>query len=100
MAPRGIVAASTASAFGLELTEREVPGAEYVIPVTFLIIIGTVFYYSLLTPWLAKVLGLAGEHRPTLMMIGAPPWALTIGEGLTQAGAEVLVRSDGREIQG
>ena len=97
MAPRGIVAASTASAFGLELTEREVPGAEYVIPVTFLIIIGTVFYYSLLTPWLAKVLGLAGEHRPTLMMIGAPPWALTIGEGLTQAGAEVLVWTESVE---
>jgi NhaP-type Na+/H+ or K+/H+ antiporter len=91
MAPRGIVAASTASAFGLELTERDVPGAQYVIPVTFLIIVGTVFYYALVTPWLARVLGLSGEHRPTLLMIGAPPWALTVGQGLTQAGADVMV---------
>ncbi|HRV59944.1 MAG TPA: cation:proton antiporter, partial [Solirubrobacterales bacterium] len=91
MAPRGIVAASTASAFGLALTDRDVPGAQYIIPVTFLIIAGTVFYYSLITPWLARVLGLSGEHRPTLLMIGPPPWALTVGEGLTRAGAEVIV---------
>jgi len=91
MAPRGIVAASTASAFGLELTERDVPGAEYIIPVTFMIIIGTVLYYSLVSPWLARLLGLAGEHRPALLMIGAPPWALTVGEGLTRAGADVTV---------
>jgi NhaP-type Na+/H+ or K+/H+ antiporter len=91
MAPRGIVAASTASAFGLELTERDVPGAEYIIPVTFMIIIGTVLYYSLVSPWLARALGLAGEHRPALLMIGAPPWALTVGEGLTRAGADVTV---------
>ncbi|MCB0862883.1 MAG: sodium:proton antiporter [Solirubrobacterales bacterium] len=91
MAPRGIVAASTASAFGLALTDRDVPGAQYIIPVTFMIIVGTVFYYSLVTPWLARVLGLSGEHRPTLLLIGAPPWALTVGQGLVQAGAEVKV---------
>lgn len=91
MAPRGIVAASTAAAFGLELTEQGVPGAEQIIPVTFLVIAGTVFFYALVTPWLAKVLGLSGEHRPTLLLIGAPRWALTVGQGLTQAGADVLV---------
>ena len=51
----------------------------------------------LLTPWLAKVLGLAGEHRPTLMMIGAPPWRWDHREGLTQAGAEVLVWTESVE---
>ncbi len=91
MAPRGIVAASTASAFGLELTERNVPGAELIIPITFMIIAGTVFYYALITPWLARVLGLAGEHRPTLLLVGAPAWALAIGEGLSRAGADVMV---------
>ena len=97
MAPRGIVAASTASAFGLELTQRGVPGAEMIIPVTFLVIIGTVFYYSLTSPWLAQVLGLSGERRPTLLMVGAPPWALTLGEGLTQAGAQVVVWTESEE---
>lgn len=91
MAPRGIVAASTASAFGLSLTERNVEGAEFIIPVTFLVIAGTVFYYALVTPGLARALGLAGEHRPTLLLVGAPDWALALGEGLTRAGADVRV---------
>jgi len=97
MAPRGIVAASTASAFGLELTQRGVEGAEYIIPVTFMIIVGTVFYYSLIGPPLARYLGLSGEHRPTLLLIGAPPWALTVAEGLSQAGAEVKVWTESVE---
>lgn len=91
MAPRGIVAASTASAFGLSLSEAGVPGAEMIIPVTFLIITGTVFYSALAGPAIARMLGLAGEHPPTLLMVGAPDWALTIGRGLVRAGAEVTV---------
>jgi len=91
MAPRGIVAASTASAFGLELTDQGVPGAELIIPVTFMIIVGTVFYSAIVSPWLARVLGLSGEHRPTILMVGAPPWALTVGQGLVKAGADVKV---------
>lgn len=91
MAPRGIVAASTASAFGLELTDQGVPGAEMIIPVTFMIIVGTVFYSAIVSPWLARVLGLSGEHRPTLLMVGAPPWALTVGQGLVKAGADVKI---------
>jgi len=97
MAPRGIVAASTASAFGLDLTEQNVPGAELIIPITFLVIVGTVFYSAVVTPWLAQVLGLSGEHRPTLLLVGAPPWALTIGAGLIRAGAEVKVWTESED---
>lgn len=91
VAPRGIVAASTASAFGISLTEQGVEGAEMIIPVTFLIITGTVFYSALVAPWMARAFGLAGEHRPTLLLVGAPAWALNLGQGLTRAGAEVKV---------
>lgn len=97
LAPRGIVAASTASAFGLVLTDQNVEGAEFIIPVTFLVIVGTVFYSALVGPWLAKVLGLSGEHRPTLLLVGAPPWALAVGQGLTQAGADVRVWTESAE---
>lgn len=91
MAPRGIVAASTASAFGLQLVERGTPGGEKVIPITFLVIAGTVLIYALGAPPLARALGVAGESRPSLLMIGGPAWALKLGEGLGRAGAEVTV---------
>jgi len=91
MAPRGIVAASTASAFGLELTQDGVDGAEKIIPITFLVIAGTVFVYALGSPWLAKVLGVSGDKPPSLLLIGGPSWAVAMGGAMKRAGAEVRV---------
>jgi NhaP-type Na+/H+ or K+/H+ antiporter len=91
MAPRGIVAASTASAFGLKLSEDGVPGADLVIPVTFTVIAGTVIIYSLGSPPLARYLGLAGNQPPSLMLVGAPRWAIALAAALKQAGAEVRI---------
>src|SRR5919109_1803138 len=47
MAPRGIVAGATASAFGLQLAQEGVPGAEKVLPIAFVAIFGTVVLYGL-----------------------------------------------------
>lgn len=91
MAPRGIVAASTASAFGLQLTEDGVRGGELVIPITFLVITGTVMIYALGSPPLARFLGLAGNRPPSLLMIGAPRWGLALGQAISREGAEVAI---------
>ncbi len=91
MAPRGIVAASTASAFGLDLTDRGVPGAELIIPIVFAVIIGTVLFSSLIAPMLAGAWGIAGRMRPSLLLIGGPRWAVEMGARLEEAGADVRV---------
>jgi hypothetical protein len=91
MAPRGIVAASTASVFGLQLVDRGVEGAELIIPITFLVIAGTVLVYAILGPAFARLIGLMGERLPTLLLIGGPGWALALGGALKKAGAEVRV---------
>ncbi len=46
MAPRGIVAAATAASFSATLISANFPGAEKLLPVTFVIIAGTVVFYS------------------------------------------------------
>ena len=94
MSPRGIVAASTASAFGLKLSEDGVPGADLVIPITFTVIAGTVIIYSLGSPPLARYLGLAGNQPPTLMLVGAPRWAIELATALKRAGTEVRIWTD------
>ncbi len=47
MAPRGIVAAATAATFGHALARRGVPGADRIVPATFLVVVVTVTLYGL-----------------------------------------------------
>jgi NhaP-type Na+/H+ or K+/H+ antiporter len=58
MDPRGIVAASTASTFSASLIALGLGGAERLLPITFLVIVGTVAIYGLSATPLAKALGL------------------------------------------
>lgn len=90
MSSRGIVAASTASAFGLVLVERGVDGAEQLIPITFLVIAGTVLISSVIGPLSARMLGLSGKGSPSVLMVGAPEWAISLGRALEQADTEVF----------
>ena len=47
MAPRGIVAAATASTFSATLVARHIGGASKILPVTFIVIVVTVALYGL-----------------------------------------------------
>jgi NhaP-type Na+/H+ or K+/H+ antiporter len=91
MAPRGIVAASTASAFALRLGEQGVEGAGMIVPIVFAVIAATVFIYGFGTPPLARFLGLSGTQPPSLLLVGAPRWGLAMGSALTAGGASVGV---------
>ena len=57
MAPRGIVAAATASTFGATLAASHVGGASKILPVTFLVIVATVALYGLTAVPVARRLG-------------------------------------------
>jgi NhaP-type Na+/H+ or K+/H+ antiporter len=58
MDPRGIVAASTAATFGATLTAKHIPGAEKLLPATFVVIAATVAIYGLTAVPVARALGL------------------------------------------
>ena len=100
MGPRGIIAASTASAFGVVLTQRGVEGADQIVPVTFLVIAGTVVFSAILGPLVAQVLGLKGAGRPALLVVGSPEWALELGRAIREAGADVWVWTEDRDRGG
>lgn len=97
MAPRGIVAAATASAFGVVLTDRGVPGADLIVPVIFTVIAGTVIFSAILGPVVARLVGLRGIGHPSLLMVGAPEWALALGQALRKAGADVWCWTEEQE---
>ena len=89
IAPRGIVAVSVASLFALELANREVPGAESLIPITFLMVVGTVVIYGLSAAPVANWLGLAQPQPRGVLIVGAHRWAREIAQMLQEPGREI-----------
>ncbi len=89
MAPRGIVAASVASFFALELSELGIPGAEQLLAITFLVVMGTVTVYALTAAPLARRLGLVEKSPQGTLIIGAHSWARELARAVQQAGIDV-----------
>ena len=65
LAPRGIVAAATASVFALELEHEELPGSDVLVPLTFVVIVGAGLIYGLGAGPLARRLGLTKDAAPS-----------------------------------
>jgi NhaP-type Na+/H+ or K+/H+ antiporter len=98
MAPRGIVAGASASAFALQLTQQGVPGAEQILPIVFVVIFGTVALYGLTAAPVARRLGVAGSGGRLALVVGGHDWALRVGTALQAAGVGVRVwTGDARE---
>ncbi|MDX1450844.1 MAG: NAD-binding protein, partial [Acidimicrobiia bacterium] len=96
VAPRGIVAASVASVFALELEEAGVEGVEGLTAYTFAVIVATVVLYGLGTGPLARKLGLATSVQEGVLIVGAGPVEQAIGQALVDSGFDVIVATTNR----
>ena len=91
MAPRGIIAAATASTFAPALSAQHIGGAQKILPVTFLVIVLTVTLYSLTSVPVARRLGVTRPARTRPLLVGGDPWVIELGTALQSAGLEVLM---------
>jgi NhaP-type Na+/H+ or K+/H+ antiporter len=91
VAPRGIVAAAVASLFSLRLLEAGFAEAEAMVPLTFLVIIGTITLYSVIAAPLARALKLGQDHPQGVLFVGAHSWARKLGKCLQEEGFAVLM---------
>ncbi|MEU3906179.1 cation:proton antiporter [Streptomyces goshikiensis] len=89
MAPRGIVAASTAAAFAASLVELGLRGASKILPITFLVIVSTVVLYALTAGPVARRFGVATPNRTRPLLVGGAPWVIALGLALRSAGLDV-----------
>jgi NhaP-type Na+/H+ or K+/H+ antiporter len=96
MAPRGIVAGATASAFGLELQRARVPGAEHILPIVFVAIFATVVLYGLTAAPVARLLGVA-EVTGRVVLVGR---GIAQGRRAQRAALERPPRRPGRRAGG
>lgn len=69
--PRGIVAAGVASLFGWKLTEQGIPGAEYITPLVFFIVLGTVLLNASTARLAARLLKVIQPASNGILFIGS-----------------------------
>uniref|UniRef100_UPI0025B97133 cation:proton antiporter domain-containing protein n=1 Tax=Maribacter sp. TaxID=1897614 RepID=UPI0025B97133 len=69
--PRGIVAAGIASLFGSKLLAKGEVGAEYITPLVFMIVLGTVLLNATTARFFAKLIGVFLKKSEGILIIGA-----------------------------
>jgi NhaP-type Na+/H+ or K+/H+ antiporter len=97
MAPRGIVAAATATTFSGQLVAAGIGGAGKILPTVFVVIVVTVTGYGLTAVPVAKAVGVAGEGGDRPLLVGGQAWVLDLGAALQRAGVRVLMWADREE---
>ena len=88
--PRGIVAAGIASLFGTKLMQQGVSGAEYITPLVFMIVLGTVLLNATTARLFAKFVGVFLKDSEAIVIIGASEASRVI--------AKYLMKNDRRVV--
>ena len=108
IAPRGIVAAATAAVFTVRLQEHgyeaekvfpahlalmplEYVQAGFLVPLTFMVIIGTVVLQSLTARFIGLRLGVAQPEARGILIVGANALAREIAKALRECGFDILL---------
>ncbi|MDO1512882.1 sodium:proton antiporter [Maribacter confluentis] len=89
--PRGIVAAGIASLFGSKLLSRGEPGAEYITPLVFMIVLGTVLLNATTARIFAKMVGVFLNKSEGILILGASKASRLIGEYLHKNDRHVVL---------
>ena len=89
IAPRGIVAAAVSSLFALRLEEVGVPQTEYLVPLTFSLIIGTVVIQSFTAKPLADKLGISNPEPNGVLIHGVNGMSLMLANALREHAIKV-----------
>jgi NhaP-type Na+/H+ or K+/H+ antiporter len=77
--PRGIVAAGIASLFGLTLVFKGIVDAEYITPLVFMIVMGTVLLNATTARLFAKITGVFLKNSDGILIVGASEVSQLIG---------------------
>ncbi|MET2986293.1 cation:proton antiporter [Aureibaculum conchae] len=89
--PRGIVAAGIASLFGSKLLRNGVEGAEYITPLVFMIVLGTVLFNATTARMFAKVVGVFLTKSEGIVIVGASKISRLIGQYLLNNGRHIVL---------
>lgn len=89
--PRGIVAAAISGLFALRLQEAGFAGADRLVPLTFIVILGTVIFASATARPVARWLGVAEPEDRGVLIVGANRLSRAIATALNTQGFRTLL---------
>ncbi|MDP2526753.1 cation:proton antiporter [Maribacter dokdonensis] len=89
--PRGIVAAGIASLFGSKLLSKGEAGAEYITPLVFMIVLGTVLLNATTARVFAKLIGVFLNKSEGILILGASKVSRLIGNYLHKNDRHVVL---------
>ncbi|WP_201587643.1 cation:proton antiporter domain-containing protein [Psychrobacter jeotgali] len=89
--PRGIVAAAISSLFAIRLQEYDIQGVELLVPLVFMVIIGTVMIQGLGAKMVGNLLGVREPETNGILVVGSNPVALMVATSLKEQGFDVIV---------
>ena len=89
--PRGIIAAAISAVFALRLEAQGASDASLLVPLAFVVIVGTVVLQSLTARPLARLLKVALPEPEGVLIVGANPMTAALAETLNEAGFSVVV---------
>ncbi len=89
--PRGIVAAGIASLFGLKLVKMGVEDAEYITPLVFMIVLGTVLLNATTARFFARIVGVFLKKSEGILIVGASEVSRLIAQYLDKNNRHVVL---------
>ena len=89
--PRGIVAAGIASLFGSKLLKQGVEGAEYITPLVFMIVLGTVLLNATTARAFSKMVSVFLKSSDGILIVGASQFSRMIAKYLSDNGRRVVL---------
>lgn len=89
--PRGIIAAAISAVFALRLEEIGIVDASLLVPLAFVVIVGTVVLQSFTASSLARWLDVAEPDPEGVLIVGANPLTTALATTLHEAGFRVVV---------
>jgi NhaP-type Na+/H+ or K+/H+ antiporter len=91
IAPRGIVLVAISGLFALRLTELGYPDGQVLIGLSFAVVVATIVAHGFTIEIVARWLGIKGESRPGLLIVGSTPWSIALAKQMRALDTPVMV---------
>ena len=91
IAPRGIVLVAISGLFALRLTDLGYADGNVLIGLGFVVVVATVLAHGFTIDPVSRLLGVKGETRPGLLIVGSTTWTIALAELMHRLKTPVMI---------